>query len=258
MNKVIIQFQGLPPFKANPGPGPTRGAARQRQQSFGESAKQALNTWRGKHQAGGVAVFPWDPMSASVVLQIQYTRAKGENDAANIIGGIADALQEILYADDKQLVKITYAEKLVNESSEDYLVVEVSSLGGPVGEATLTPDEARDTGPVAAGPVAAGPVAAGPVAAGPVAAGPVAAGPVAAGPVAAGPGWDTRVDDLWSARAAASGDMIAGSPAATDAARVIGVPSLKTSEYKTLQGLLAASEILRARWIRQGNTIIRR
>ena len=238
MNKVIIQFQGLPPFKANPGPGPTRGAARQRQQSFGESAKQALNTWRGKHQAGGVAVFPWDPMSASVVLQIQYTRAKGENDAANIIGGIADALQEILYADDKQLVKITYAEKLVNESSEDYLVVEVYSLGGPVGEATLTPDEARDTGPVAAGPVAAG--------------------PVAAGPVAAGPGWDTRVDDLWSARAAASGDMIAGSPAATDAARVIGVPSLKTSEYKTLQGLLAASEILRARWIRQGNTIIRR
>ena len=228
MNKVIIQFQGLPPFKANPGPGPTRGAARQRQQSFGESAKQALNTWRGKHQAGGVAVFPWDPMSASVVLQIQYTRAKGENDAANIIGGIADALQEILYADDKQLVKITYAEKLVNESSEDYLVVEVSSLGGPVGEATRTPDEARDTGPAAAGPVAAG------------------------------PGWDTRVDDLWSARAAASGDMISGSPAATDAARVIGVPSLKTSEYKTLQGLLAASEILRARWIRQGNTIIRR
>ena len=223
MNKVIIQFQGLPPFKANPGPGPTRGAARQRQQSFRERAEQAFNTWRGKHQTGGLSVFPWNPMSARVGLDIQYTRAKGENDSANIIGGIADALQGILYANDNQLVKITYAEQTVNEFSDDHLVVEVSSLEDSGGEAALTSVEADDT--------------------------------VASAPR---PDWDLRVDDLWSVRAAASGDMIAGSPAATDAARVIGVPSLKTSEYKTLHGLLAASEILRANWIRQGNTIIRR
>ena len=213
MNKVIIQFQGLPPFKANPGPGPTRGAARQRQQSFGESAKQALNTWRGKQQAGGVAVFPWDPMSASVVLQIQYTRAKGENDAANIIGGIADALQEILYADDKQLVKITYAEKLVNESSEDYLVVEVSSLGGPVGEATLTPDEARDTGAVAAG--ALGPWPLGPWPLGPWPLGPWPLGPWPLGPWPLGP-WPLGPWPL--GRAGTRGLMTCGRPGPRPAA----------------------------------------
>ena len=71
-------------------------------------------------------------------------------------------------------------------------------------------------------------------------------------------GWDIRVDDAWSKRASKSGQSIPGPNAAADAAKFLGVHKLSASRYKTLQTLLEASDLLRARWTRVGNAVIRR
>jgi uncharacterized protein (TIGR00288 family) len=70
--------------------------------------------------------------------------------------------------------------------------------------------------------------------------------------------WDTRVDAAWSRRAGVSGQSIPGPNAAADAAKFLGVRKLSDSRYRTLQILLDTSELLRSRWSRDGNSIIRR
>ncbi|MEK7778157.1 MAG: hypothetical protein AAB303_05985, partial [Chloroflexota bacterium] len=66
------------------------------------------------------------------------------------------------------------------------------------------------------------------------------------------------IDHAWSNRATDGKTFIPGTTAAADAANALGIMKLKDSEYKTLQRLLDASELLRARWSRDGNRIIRR
>jgi hypothetical protein len=51
---------------------------------------------------------------------------------------------------------------------------------------------------------------------------------------------------------------MAGSTAANDAARVLGVAKLSASKYKTLQRLLEASPLLSSRWERDRYIIRRR
>ena len=67
--------------------------------------------------------------------------------------------------------------------------------------------------------------------------------------------WDIAVDATW---ADIRDEPIAGSKAAAEAAKALGVSKVSSSRYKTLQGILDASELLRARWARKGNTILRR
>ena len=67
--------------------------------------------------------------------------------------------------------------------------------------------------------------------------------------------WDEAVYVAWSQ---ISGDLIAGSKAASEAAKVLGIPKISVSRYKTLQGLLEASELLRTHWSREGNGIRKR
>lgn len=69
--------------------------------------------------------------------------------------------------------------------------------------------------------------------------------------------WE-KIDSAWSKRAALSGKFVPGPIAAMEAARVLGVAKLSASRYKTLQGLLDASDYLTEKWSRDGNTIIRR
>ena len=64
--------------------------------------------------------------------------------------------------------------------------------------------------------------------------------------------WDSEVDVAW---AKIPGSTIAGSKAAAEAAKVLAVGKLSSSRYKNLQGLLDASEMLRTRWAREGNSI---
>jgi len=60
------------------------------------------------------------PIKGNIRIEITHTRAKGRSDAANIVGGIADALQGIGFEDDRQIVEIHYREEKGNMDS--YLV----------------------------------------------------------------------------------------------------------------------------------------
>jgi hypothetical protein len=124
---IRFEFSGLPPFKAS---GTNRSGAVERQKLFAQAAEQTIVEWRSKFHKGDVVVFPWDPMTAKISLDITYQRFKGDNDAANIIGGICDALQRLFYADDKQVIGITYREEAYKDAMGDLLTVEISPLGG--------------------------------------------------------------------------------------------------------------------------------
>ena len=76
-------------------------------------------------------------------------------------------------------------------------------------------------------------------------------------PARSGELWE-QIDATWSKRINKYGKAIPGPIAAADGARALGVPKLSSSGYKTLQGLLNASEFLAGKWSREGNTIISR
>jgi uncharacterized protein (TIGR00288 family) len=67
-------------------------------------------------------------------------------------------------------------------------------------------------------------------------------------------GWDAALDQAWSA---IPGDHIAGSKAAAEASKVLGVSKVSATRFKNLQGLLDASTLLRSHWRRDGNSIRR-
>ena len=67
--------------------------------------------------------------------------------------------------------------------------------------------------------------------------------------------WGSDIDAAWSKT---PGDFMSGSKAAAEAAKVLNVSKVSASRYKNLQGILDASELLRSRWSREGNTIRRR
>lgn len=71
--------------------------------------------------------------------------------------------------------------------------------------------------------------------------------------------WAPRVDAAWSQRANSPGQSIPGPSASKYAAEALSIPKLSASQqYKTLQRLLDASELLSTRWYRDRNKIIRR
>ena len=67
-------------------------------------------------------------------------------------------------------------------------------------------------------------------------------------------GWDQRLHETWSR---VPGGLLSGSKAAADASKVLGVSKVSSSRFKNLQGILDASEFLRGRWQRDGNSIRR-
>ena len=66
------------------------------------------------------------PVKEDLKMEVIYQRFRGRMDSANIIGGIADALNKIAYKDDIQLREIQYSELRGNE---DGYSVRISSLG---------------------------------------------------------------------------------------------------------------------------------
>ena len=221
-NICRIEFKGLPPFKANPSIGRGRAGAQERQRLFKEAAQRTFRKWRAEQGVGDSIVFPWEPMSSRISLNIFYSRAIGGNDSANIIGGICDALQGVFYADDKQVVEIRYSEAILNESEEDHLIVDISSS---VGQSTASSSKQLEMGIIKARDI--------------------------------DEDWDKQIGEKWSIKAPNSGDSLAGPQAAMEASKVFGVSKLSESGYKTLQGLLDKSEYLSANWTRKQNSIIR-
>ncbi|MDD5510590.1 MAG: NYN domain-containing protein [Dehalococcoidales bacterium] len=67
-----------------------------------------------------------------------------------------------------------------------------------------------------------------------------------------------QVDREWSKRANQHDGFIPGPIAALQVAKILGVDKLSASQYKTLQGLLDASDYLSMKWSREGNKIIKK
>lgn len=69
--------------------------------------------------------------------------------------------------------------------------------------------------------------------------------------------WDLEIDAAWSKRVSQPGQSVPGPTAAADVAKILGVTKLSASRFKTLKGLLEASDILSGKWSQSGNRIIR-
>ena len=63
------------------------------------------------------------------------------------------------------------------------------------------------------------------------------------------------IDTSWQGRMGKYGENIPGSVAAGDAARLMKIPKISGTKFKTLQGVLEASPYLSGRWLREGNLI---
>jgi len=99
MQLVLILVRFAPPWKQAPANGQERERQDVRRQELVEAANRTIQSHIG---------FPW---TASVRIEIRYTRhGRSGPDPANIIGGIADALQGIAYQNDRQLTQIRYDE----------------------------------------------------------------------------------------------------------------------------------------------------
>ncbi len=70
--------------------------------------------------------------------------------------------------------------------------------------------------------------------------------------------WDLEIDVAWSKRVGKSGQSVPGPTAAADVAKILGVTKLSASRFRTLNGLLEASDVLSTKWSQAGNRIIRR
>ena len=67
--------------------------------------------------------------------------------------------------------------------------------------------------------------------------------------------WEQEIDNLWSNR---QRRRLTGPVAASDAAKVLDVSKLSVSQYPSLDKLLAASNLLNEKWVREGNAIVKR
>jgi hypothetical protein len=66
-----------------------------------------------------------------------------------------------------------------------------------------------------------------------------------------------RIDEAWS-KHIGNKKSLPGPRAAIEAAKILGLANISTSQYKNLQGLLNASDYLSSKWRRDKNTIIKR
>jgi uncharacterized protein (TIGR00288 family) len=67
-----------------------------------------------------------------------------------------------------------------------------------------------------------------------------------------------QIDQAWSQRAKTKSDSIPGPNAAVDVVKILKIENLRTSQYKTLQGVIEASLLLSKHWLRNKNTIVRK
>jgi Holliday junction resolvase RusA-like endonuclease len=116
--KHCISFHVGNPSPWKPNPGPSRAKYEPERKRFVEKLRR--EAYRVKNEE----IF----FSDEVALAVAYVRAQKARDAANIIGGIADALQGILYKNDSKLVEIHYSELPIGKNQKDEYRVEVAKV----------------------------------------------------------------------------------------------------------------------------------
>lgn len=105
---IELKVIGKPPYKQSP----ADSSERKNQQIY----REALVKEAHEHCS--------QPISQNLKIDIRYTRANGRADSMNIIGGVADCLQGIVYINDKQIVEVHYSE---NKGTRDEYLVKISS-----------------------------------------------------------------------------------------------------------------------------------
>ncbi|GAI53042.1 unnamed protein product [marine sediment metagenome] len=85
-----------PPYKQAPADAAERKSQAQRKEVCQQEARKAF--------------VGHNLLTAPCAVSIRYWRGQGRADSANIIGGILDALESIVYQDDNQVVEISYIE----------------------------------------------------------------------------------------------------------------------------------------------------
>ncbi len=96
---IEISLRGQPPVKQ---PGPYEKEKNKKRRV--RLRQQALIVTRETN-------WPVDLFDKNMKITIWYNRYKGGSDSANIIGGIADALQGSCYHNDSQLVEVHYSQE---------------------------------------------------------------------------------------------------------------------------------------------------
>ncbi len=114
MMAITFVVEGAPPWKQIP----ADNEERKRQADRLDALRQKASESFGGRSAS----------SAECALDIRYTRCQGRADSANIIGGVADGLQHILYSNDRQIIAITYAERPGTRDWYQITVTEVASV----------------------------------------------------------------------------------------------------------------------------------
>ena len=92
---IEISVSGIPPYKQTPVNNDEREHQDERRELLKTEARKICKSLSNN----------------KVSLDIIYSRHKRRADSANIIGGIADVLQGIVYANDRQIMTIHYSEK---------------------------------------------------------------------------------------------------------------------------------------------------
>lgn len=103
---IEISVSGIPPYKQTPANNEEREHQDERRELRKAEAKKICKSL----------------INNEVSLDIIYSRHSGKADPANIIGGIADALQGIVYVNDRQIKTIHYSEK---EGDKDQYTISI-------------------------------------------------------------------------------------------------------------------------------------
>lgn len=101
----------MPPWKQTAADESEKRRQAERKESLQKRAKEAFKAS--------------DPISTQCAVSVHYSRKKGRSDSANIIGGILDSLQGIIFYNDNQVVEVSYTE---SPSSQDWYQVKVTEL----------------------------------------------------------------------------------------------------------------------------------
>ena len=106
MIEIKIEVDGKPPTKQTPADPKEK-----------EDQKQRKNIFLRKIKENHHDIVL---LEGNVRLDIKVHRNSFKNDSANIVGGIADILQNIAYINDKQIKQIHYTEE--NSDKDRYIV----------------------------------------------------------------------------------------------------------------------------------------
>jgi len=96
MITITFVVDNMPPWKQSPADEAERDRQVERKESLQRKAKKAF-------RVGTL-------LSTPCAVSICYSRSKGGSDSANIIGGVLDSLENIIFKNDSQVVEIYYIE----------------------------------------------------------------------------------------------------------------------------------------------------